>query len=162
MKIERGKENSDRKGSKETNTGNDHRSSKKKVKDSVKERKHKTERKREMSLLFTHMPQCSLLRRGTPQRPYHPICCPCLCFSVDFSDKVRNHLSTPSSPSSPFTDPLTFFISFSQVGFPIYQHSLPLYPHRCLKRVLETLGCACSTFSAHEDVHETCIKKCIK
>lgn len=103
MKTERWKENSDRKRAEGTNAENDHQGSKKKVKDSVRERKHKTDRKREMSLLFTRMPQCSLLRRGTPQRPYHPNCCPCLCFSVDFSDKVRNYFSTPSSPSSPST-----------------------------------------------------------
>ena len=34
-----------------------------------------------MSLVFTLMLQCSSLRRGRTRRPYHPICCPCLCVS---------------------------------------------------------------------------------
>lgn len=34
-----------------------------------------------MSLLFTLMLQRSSLRRGKTRRPYHPICCPCLCVS---------------------------------------------------------------------------------
>lgn len=158
MKTEREKENSDRKGSKETTTENDHQSSKKKVKEEVKGRKHKTDRKREMSCLFTRMPQCSLLRRGTPQRPYHPICCHvCVSqlISLTKSGIIFQHFPLPSLS-------LTFFISFAQVDFLIYQHSLPLHPHRCLKRVLESLGCALGTFSAHEDVHATRIKKWIK
>lgn len=49
--------------------------------ENVRKDRKREKREREMSLLFTLMLHCSLLRRGRTRGPYHPICCPCLCVS---------------------------------------------------------------------------------
>lgn len=121
------------------------------------------ERKREMSLLFTLMLQCSLLRRGRTRGPYHPICCPCLCvsqlISLTKSGIIFQLSFIPflSLPCLSLSLSLSLCPSFSHISV----HTLPLCSHRCLKRVLETLGSADSTYSTHEDVRETSIKSAL-
>lgn len=53
------------------------------------------------------------------------------CFSIDFSDKVQNHFSTPLHPLLPLS--LTLFIISSHIS----ACSLSLNPHGRLKTVLE-------------------------
>lgn len=108
----------------------------------------------EMSLLFTLMLQCSLLRRGRTQGPYHPICCPSVCFSIDFSDKVRIHFSTLLHPLPLLPPSVSFFISFSLSVFLSYIRALTssLLSSIARRRALESHVCADDTHSAHEDV----------
>lgn len=116
-----------------------------------------------MSLLFTLMLQCSSLRRGRTRGPYHPICCPCLCvpqlISLTKSGFIFQ-LSFIPFVSLPCLS-LSLSLSLCRPVSHISAQELPLYAHRCLKRVLESLGCADSTHSAHEDVRETSIKSAL-
>lgn len=67
MKTEREMENTNRKGSYETDPENDHQSSKKKVKDYVKERKRKKDRKRDVSFIYPHASML-LIKEGEDMR----------------------------------------------------------------------------------------------
>lgn len=125
MKTEREKGNTNRKGSYETDPENDHQSSEmqENTKDYVKERKRKRDGKKEMSLLFTLMLQCSSLRRGRTWGPYHPICCPCLCVSQLISWSPESFFNSPSSPSSPFPVPHFLYLCLSAHLPLIYQRT---------------------------------------
>lgn len=132
--------------------------------ENVRKRSCKKDRKREMSLLFTLMLQCSWLRRGRTRGPYHPICCPRLCVSQLISlTKSGIIFQLSFIPFLSLTFPLALSLCLSVFLSHSSAHTPPLYPHRCLeKRVLGTLGCAYSAHSVHEDVRKTGIKKCIK
>lgn len=126
--------------------------------------KWEKERKREMCLLSTLMLQCPLLRRGRTQGPYHPIYCLCLLASQLISptkSRIICQLSFIVFLSHPCPS-VSLSLSLCPSSSHVSMRSLLLYPHWCLKRVLESLSWADSTYSAHQDIRETSIKKCIK
>lgn len=82
-----------------------------------------------MSLLFTLMLQCFLLRRRRTRGPYHPICCPCLCVSQLISltkSRIVFQLSFILSCSLPCP---SLSLSLSLIYQGTHSCSLPLPPY---------------------------------
>lgn len=118
--------------------------------------------KRDVSFIYPHA-SVLLVKEGEDMRALSPNLLPMsLCFSIDFlKSGIIFQLSFIPFLSLPCPS-LSLSLSLGPSSSHISAHTLPLYPHRCLKRVLESHGCADTTYSAHEDVRETRIKKCIK